>query len=874
MPANQMFFQLPNAYRAPDILPLLSANAQIYVGCQQCGWEDRANPMYLRSAPSLLQEPCRQCHSTQRTIVLHAEQVAGRCQDCGHDLADTLTAPWLDLQCAACGSHRLEVQAITIAPPFPPRFGECGDTPNAATDPLLGMGKRDAWGIDPMADAEHINREVKWAVQMYPDSHLHILCATLLCQTLCDNSDYAGAAQFCWLVSLQGSLLRDYFRSTGDLAAGLEGLRLSERAVTLAPDAAARAAIEHNCAIDINSMLSQYDEAVVATAAGRPQIRADGIAAAQRALLVYEQEAAAGAPAAADSAMGAWQQVGRAQHLIGDLLRGGNAGQEQVRASLAHFDAALGCHLPEKFAVAVRQSRAEAVAALADATREQLLQAEQDLIAAIVADGARVARNFQWMRLQQLAGVARKLGAPGRELMALQQGAALALEQIRQNPEEWILQQRTERMSALFDDLALAYVAAQRPIDALDAAETLRAATVRVHTMDEAQRKQAEQARLAILARDLMPQAVRHLLPAAAQPPAPASTAQAVLGLLDYLNDKPSACLSYLLTPAGVTVFLCGPSGAAQPSIAMNSWPLDVDVGVGGVRWSRELVNPGPFRESNLKKMHAAACQAFFQPVAALLQQMKVERLVLSLPGALSRLAFEAFTDGSSFLLDRCEVMYLPSFALGCDLAQIGPRAAGGRLLVIGYQGDDLTHAAHEVAALRALFGQRMVLLSGAACNKTTVLSELGQDYAYIHFVCHGTYDSAAPLNAALHLVPEVRDDSQRVTAGDIMQHVRFARHPLVTLSACSTALMADSAVNNCHGLTGSFLRAGARAVIGSRWPVYDRTAAAFMAAFYARLNDAAPSLSPLHCLAEVQREQRASLGIEDFAAFGYMGIA
>jgi CHAT domain-containing protein len=255
---------------------------------------------------------------------------------------------------------------------------------------------------------------------------------------------------------------------------------------------------------------------------------------------------------------------------------------------------------------------------------------------------------------------------------------------------------------------------------------------------------------------------------------------------------------------------------------------------------------------------------------------MKVRRPVLSLPGVLTRLAFEALLDQSQpepFLLDRYEVAYLPSFGLGFDLAQQPKPRKNSKLLIVGYQGEDLTNAATEVEVLRGLFGKRATVLSGATSNKVAVLRELQEPYDYIHFVCHGTYNEESPLSAALHLVPNVQDDSQRVTAGDIMRDVRLPRNPVVTMSACSTALMSSSETNNCHGLTGSLLRAGARDVIGSRWPVYDRTAATCMASFYTKICTGDGYMDPQHCLAEVQRETRASAGIEDFAAFGYMGF-
>jgi hypothetical protein len=875
VPANALFFQLPAVCRAKESFPYLSANAQIYVICKRCGWEDRANPMYLRPPKSLLTEPCRQCRSKKRGFVRHLEQVEGHCLDCGHNLADTITAPWLELKCANCGSHHLDIGSMVISPPFPLRFGELGD-------PTLGMGKEQPWGVDPLHDGEHINKEVKWAVQMFPDSHLHMLCGSLFCNTLCTSGAYEDLDQFCWLVSLQGGLLREYFRMTGEFAAGLRGLELEEQAAAMAVDRMTRAGIEHNCAIAIGSLLARYTEDVVIANSERPQIRLEGVAAALRALAVYEEQAATesqGESAHSNQSPGlaARHQVGRTHHLIGDLIAGGD--ERQIPEALEHFEQALKCDLPDKLAVAVLQSRAETIIRLADPTREQLLQAEQDLITSISADTKRLARSSQWARFLNLATISRKLGARDRELVLLENGASLALEQIRQNPEEFILQQRSERMSLLFDTLAFAYAEAGRALDSLTAVEALRAATVRLHTMDETDREKLDNDRQSILGRDLMPETVRESLPTRLPSPSmPEPIEPIVLGLLNYLKDVPTACISYFIGPPrrgqerGMVALICGPSGSELPKVELVRWPQSFE----SLIWTEELVSPGPFREASLKKMHAAIYGDFVAPIEPTLRQMKVKRIVFSLPSFLATYAFEALMAGSQpdeFLLDRYEVAYVPSLTLGFDLVKKRAARGNGRLLTVGYQGDDLTNAAKEVDVLRTLFGSRMVLVTGADCNKVNVLRELGRNYDYIHFVCHGTYDSESPLNSALHFVPDVQDDSQRLTAGDILTQVEFRNCPVVTMSACSTAIMTPSEANNCHGLTGALLRAGARSIIGSRWPVYDRTAAAFMSSFYQKLTCGNGSPNVLRCLVEVQREIRTSQGIENFAAFGYVGI-
>jgi len=70
--------------------------------------------------------------------------------------------------------------------------------------------------------------------------------------------------------------------------------------------------------------------------------------------------------------------------------------------------------------------------------------------------------------------------------------------------------------------------------------------------------------------------------------------------------------------------------------------------------------------------------------------------------------AIWAASKPGSFLLDRYEVAYLPSLALGLDLAEA--RTSKQRrskheekLLVVGYQSADLTETAREVEAFLIL---------------------------------------------------------------------------------------------------------------------------------------------------------------------------
>ena len=168
----------------------------------------------------------------------------------------------------------------------------------------------------------------------------------------------------------------------------------------------------------------------------------------------------------------------------------------------------------------------------------------------------------------------------------------------------------------------------------------------------------------------MMPENVRHLFPGPEpEPQQPEEMGPIVLQLLATLKDVPTACVSFCRTPAsrhqpaGLVAFICGPSDAAEPDIEVVRCPTE-DIG----SWSEELVAPGPFRESHLKRLHTAGYKVLVKPLESVLQKMKVSRLMLSLPGLLTRLAFEGLIDEAgpdSFLLKRFDVAYLPSLALG-----------------------------------------------------------------------------------------------------------------------------------------------------------------------------------------------------------------
>ena len=103
-----------------------------------------------------------------------------------------------------------------------------------------------------------------------------------------------------------------------------------------------------------------------------------------------------------------------------------------------------------------------------------------------------------------------------------------------------------------------------------------------------------------------------------------------------------------------------------------------------------------------------------------------------------------------------------------------------------------------------------------------------------IHFATHGLADLRQPMSSLL-LLParDAAGSPTYLTAGQVQEWRGDA--DLVYLSACETAVGPARFADGLPGLQRAFLRAGARAVIATLWPVEDMYASQFATDFYLR---------------------------------------
>jgi CHAT domain-containing protein/tetratricopeptide (TPR) repeat protein len=148
-----------------------------------------------------------------------------------------------------------------------------------------------------------------------------------------------------------------------------------------------------------------------------------------------------------------------------------------------------------------------------------------------------------------------------------------------------------------------------------------------------------------------------------------------------------------------------------------------------------------------------------------------------------------------------------------------------------------------EARQISALFSPAEVdQLTGLDATREQALSRDWSTFRFIHLATHGVVDAQVPQLSALILGyydtqgpvadPNVRsaDISLRTLSADV-----------VVLSACETALGKEVRSEGLVGLGSTMLARGARAVVGSLWPVADESGAQLMTDFYWHLLHGSP---------------------------------
>jgi CHAT domain-containing protein/tetratricopeptide (TPR) repeat protein len=141
------------------------------------------------------------------------------------------------------------------------------------------------------------------------------------------------------------------------------------------------------------------------------------------------------------------------------------------------------------------------------------------------------------------------------------------------------------------------------------------------------------------------------------------------------------------------------------------------------------------------------------------------------------------------------------------------------------------------------------------AASRDTAMSEALTQYQIIHFATHAFVDDNNPALSKIvfsQFDAQGRPRNGNLTLADVYKMRLHA--DLVVLSACRTALGADTKGEGLIGLTGGFMHSGVPRVLVSMWPISDSVAAEMMARLYRKMLGR-QKLSPAAALRRVQLE-------------------
>jgi hypothetical protein len=194
-------------------------------------------------------------------------------------------------------------------------------------------------------------------------------------------------------------------------------------------------------------------------------------------------------------------------------------------------------------------------------------------------------------------------------------------------------------------------------------------------------------------------------------------------------------------------------------------------------------------------------------------------------------------------LANLCPVARMP---LGWTMPRIGRARSEGLklrfLLIHADPAGDLPGAAIEVETIREGLerdwgGRIDVVVIEPEKATSELLNEtlLGGEYDVIHYAGHARFDESRPDRSGLLL------SGNRLFTADKVERL-LAGQPLVFLNACESSMTANEPEapsylgHQSEGLASAFLYGGAMACVGSRWPVFDKSAGELAVTFYKHL--------------------------------------
>jgi CHAT domain-containing protein len=220
-------------------------------------------------------------------------------------------------------------------------------------------------------------------------------------------------------------------------------------------------------------------------------------------------------------------------------------------------------------------------------------------------------------------------------------------------------------------------------------------------------------------------------------------------------------------------------------------------------------------------------------------------RVILLPDGSLYSLNFETLIvpePKPHFWIEDVTITTASSLSLLASAAS-RPPAKQKNLLLVGDavkasdEFEQLPQAEDEMKIVGGYFPESSrTVLKREQATPGAYLASKPEQYAYLHFVTHGTASRAQPLESAVILSKEPASDTYKLYARDIV--TRHLTAELVTISACNGSGTRAYSGEGLVGLSWAFVRAGAHNVIAALWEVSNAPSTALlMDSFYKGLS-------------------------------------
>jgi CHAT domain-containing protein len=147
---------------------------------------------------------------------------------------------------------------------------------------------------------------------------------------------------------------------------------------------------------------------------------------------------------------------------------------------------------------------------------------------------------------------------------------------------------------------------------------------------------------------------------------------------------------------------------------------------------------------------------------------------------------------------------------------------------------DPLPRARQEATEIAHLYGPRAALLTGAEATVARVRADL-PGRSVLHLAMH-TYSTPGGAGPALLFAADPATGGSGLVSSDELLSGTSSSLDLVVLSGCSTLGPSVSRSGGLVGLARPFLDRGARAVLGTLWPLDDALARELMTRFHTAL--------------------------------------